>query len=477
VTTLKRRRGLLVGATALLAVFAAIVLISSTSCACRHAAKVSRPTPRGHVASKSLSPPTIVGYATPNSELYASFGSWTTGGSGSYDYQWLECDSTGTRCANAVGPASGRCSPRAACYVVTGREERLGNTIRVVVTPQGAAPGTGASSTPVGPVSMTKPVSCALTHAAGYDGTASCWAQHTGVEGATGYSEAQIEHGAPIFRHVHGKITISQSGTVIDHEWISGCVAIDAGANDVSIRDSLITPPDGDYCSSSAGGSQASALNDGNSSSSPTGLLVEDTTVDGGNATGNQYGASIVHASCVRCNVFGFAKNLWSGTNSASAPTVFQDVYSHDNSTRSYTGSTPPLSNCAHDNGIYISSSSYVTVEHSYVTLTGAGYCVTAAINGQADHGPPSHDTIENSYLEGIYGTDLLWGCGSTYSSVAHNAFSSNNGYSGTDYVGSFETQATNPAALGNTWVGNYVAESPSEAAPPPTGDPGTDGC
>ncbi len=224
------------------------------------------------------------------------------------------------------------------------------------------------------------------------------------------------------------------------------------------------------YCASSARGAQPSAINDGNTSSSPTGLLIEDVTVDGGNSTGNQYGVTIDHGSCVRCNVFGFAKNFISGTNTASEPALFEDDYSHDLSMNSYVGTTPPLASCAHDNGWFIDSGSYITIEHSYSVLTGAGYCVTGAITALSDWGPPTHDTVDNSYMQGIKGMDLAWGCGSTYNAVTNNAFSDDNGYNGTDYVSRFESNGA-----GNVWKGNYVPELSNKPVPLPSGN--SDGC
>jgi hypothetical protein len=411
--------------------------------------------------------PTITGYATPRSELDATNGSWS-GRPVSYSYQWEDCNSSGMNCTNATGAASGPCSPVAYCYVVTSGEARWSDTIKVVVTATNANGETPATAAHVGPASTSEPVPCALTHTAGYDSTNSCWATHTGVEGATGYTKGRIEHGAPGFTHVRGNVIIRTPGVVIDHAWISGCIAINSGANNVTIKDSLITPADGDYCQSNVGGTHASAINDGQGSSAPTGLLIEDTTVDGGNAMGDQYGVSIVHASCIRCNVSGFADNYWSGDNGAAAPTLFQDDYSHD-MTRNNQGS--------HMQAWMLDSSTYVKVEHSYAIMTGGQSYVTGAITLQSDWGPPRNITVDRSYAEGDNGMDMTGGCGTLNIVFTNNALSKDNGYSSTDYVGGFATRSTTSAHVGNTWTGNYVAESRTEAAPPPSGNPGKDGC
>ncbi len=398
--------------------------------------------------------PTISGTAQQAQVLTGTNGTWTGTAPITYAYQWQD-DGT----ASISGATRGS-------YTV--QESDVGHTLDLVVTATNSAGHATATSAKSSVVTSSGgggggSVPCALTHAAGAAGTSSCWATHTGVQGATGYSEAQIKAGASGFTHVNSDVTVNTAGTTIDHEWISGCVAVNA--NNVTISNSLITPPDGDYCSGGGGGSQVSAINDGNHASSPTGLLIEDTTVDGGNSTGDQYGVSIIHGSCIRCNVFGFAKNYWSGTNTAAAPTVFQDDYSHDLSIHSYTGTTPPLPTCAHDNGWFIDSANNVTIEHSYSILTGAGYCVTGAITALADYGLPHDITVDSSYMEGINGADLYTGsphaCGTPNIVITNNAFSSDNGFSSTDYVLQWS-----PA--GNVWSGNTIAETGAAFDNPP---------
>ncbi len=331
------------------------------------------------------------------------------------------------------------------------------------------ATGLAAVTTPPPPHKTPPPppkppvgsVPCALTHAAGANGTTSCWATHTGVQGTTGYTEAEIEAGAAGFAHT-GDLSINTPGKVIDHYWIKGCVAVNA--DNVTIKDSLITPPDGDYCTSAANGSAASALNNGNSSGTPRGLLVEDTTVDGGNATGNQFGVSINEGECLRCNVFGFAKNYATGTNTAAHPAVFIDDYSHDLSLNSYSGNGSG-SDCAHDNGWYMNSSTYILIEDSYSIMTGAADCTTGAITNLADYGAPSNMTVDHTYMEGDGGVDLYTGkapiCGTPAMVITDDAFSSDNGYNGTAYINSWTPK-------GNTWSGNHYAETGKPFNHPP---------
>lgn len=321
-------------------------------------------------------------------------------------------------------------------------------------------PGSPGSSGPPGGTGSSSPVPCGLTHAAGADGTNSCWATHTGVTGATGYSEAQIEAGAPGFTHITHSITITQPGTVIDHEWISGCVAINSGANNVTIKDTLITAGSAS-CQSDTHNTALSAVNagqDGNGMSAATGLLIEDTTVDGQNAPGDTYGVDFVHGSCIRCNVLGFSKGFWTGVNSAAAPTSYQDDYVHDMNANDQ---------CAHMNGWFLAGSAYVTVEHSYSMMDGGGdNCVTGAISIQPGPPTPNNITIDRSYAEGDDGADVNGGCGGPNIVFTDNALSNNNGYSGQLTVTYYED------GPGNIWTGNYVPETGK-----PFGDPSPSTC
>ena len=295
---------------------------------------------------------------------------------------------------------------------------------------------------------------CARTHAAGADGTSSCWATHTGVTSATGYTEVQIEAGATGFTHVAHDVTITQLVTVIDHG-ISGCVAINSGANNVTIKDTLITS-DGAACTSNTGGTAGSAINagtDANGKAAPTGLLIEDTSVDAQNSPGDTYGVNFVHGSCIRCNVLGFSKGLWTGVNSAAAPSLYQDDYVHDMNANDQ---------CAHMNGWFLWGSSYVTVEPSYSVMDGGGdNCVTGAISTQPGPPTPSNITIDRSYAEDGAGADVNGGCGEPNIVFSNDALSNNNVYNGQFTVTCYKD------GPGKVWSGNYVPETGK-----PFGDP-----
>jgi hypothetical protein len=279
------------------------------------------------------------------------------------------------------------------------------------------------------------------------------------VTGATGYSEAQIAGGAPGFTHVTHDVTITQPGTVIDHEWISGCIAINSGANNVTIKSTLITS-DGAACTSNTGGTAGSAINagtDANGKAAPTGLLIEDTTVDGQNSPGDTYGVSFVHGSCIRCNVLGFSKGFWTGVNGAAGPSLYQDDYVHDMNSNDQ---------CAHMNGWFLWGSSYVTVEHSYSIMDGGDNCVTGAISIQPGPPTPNNITVDRSYAEGGDGADVNGGCGEPNIVFTDNALSNNNGYNGQLTVTYYKD------GPGNVWSGNYMSETGK-----PFGDPSPTTC
>ncbi len=308
---------------------------------------------------------------------------------------------------------------------------------------------------------------CALTHAAGANGTTSCWARHTGVTGGTGFTEAEILAGRSTLKHIVGDQVITTAGEILSDVWIDGCVAIKA--DHVTIRDALIRTRH--TCSGGQGGTSPSAINDGQGPGSPVGTLVEDTTVDGmdpgDGSSGDSRGIFLGPGStCLRCNVFGFAKNYWMN-GSATAPSRIVDSYSHDSADD--WASSPTAPGCPHENGIYLNSSMYVTVSHSYSIMTGAGYCATGAISNLADYGPPRHYAVRDSYAEGILGADLYTGkagaCGTPGIVVIGNALSRNNGYGGKDTI-NYWTSA------GNVWRGNYVPET-GAAYPEPSGPQG----
>jgi hypothetical protein len=297
-----------------------------------------------------------------------------------------------------------------------------------------------------------------LTHAAGA-GANSCWATHTGVQGATGITEAQIiaNPGAAGFTVHKGDLTITQSNTTIDHEWITGCVTIADGANNVTIKDSLITPEGASCRGDNSGGS---AVQTGQGPNIGENTIVEDTTIDGVYGYNPTYGnhdvgITLDGGEVLRVNLFGFGIGYLSNTNTADDPAIYQDDYGHD-----YYG-------CAHDDGTWFDSSAYITFNHGWIMTNdptqpnSSEGCSTAALAGGDDGGPSEpqdHVIIENSYGEGVTGEDTHWGCGAVNSAFLNNALSTDAKDQATEF---------GSAAKGNTWSGNTVAET-GAAVPAP---------
>ena len=288
---------------------------------------------------------------------------------------------------------------------------------------------------------------CALTHAAGSDPMTSCWAQNTGVEAGTGFSEAQIVAGDSTLTHVTGDITIAAAGTTIQNEWITGCIAIDA--NNVTIRNVLITW-NGSGCSGGNEVAHAGALNAGNGAT-PTGTLIQDVTVDamdpGNQSQGDDYGISFGGGTCDHCAAFGFTKNFaLAGT--ASNPALLEHSYGPTQQSTPANDSTGP-----HMESVYLDSGSYTTVNDGWYAEQGAGGGTTSAIFEWDDFGAPVDDTLNHLYLEGDQGFDLDVSCNAVNAVVTNNAFSNMVGYSGTaGEVGYFPTDGT--------WSGNTIAET-----------------
>jgi PKD repeat protein len=416
------------------------------------------PSPPSYTAA-----PQISGTAQQNSTLTTSNGSWT-GSPTSYTYQWQDCGAG--QCQNISGATS-------SSYTLQSSD--VGATIDVVVT---AANGGGsASATSAQTAAVTAggggggggggSIPCALSAAAN-----SCWSANTGVQGGTGYSEAQIEAGAPGFTHRSGDLLITTSGTTIDHYWISGCVGIEA--NNVTIKDSLITP-NGDNCSggiNASGGSQASGINNGRNT---TGTLITDTTVDGGNNPGQAYGVSIDAGTVTRSNSFGFVDNFWTSGCAAQGCTttfIWSGDYSHDPAGKPYNGG-------GHEQLFMFYGATYLTLTDSYGYFnTNGDGAPTGVLNWQpggsgtqyASQGPVAHVDVDHSFLDANgNGVDIIDGCG-----VGGNELVEDNVLDSSSGVSYWRTSGTGPhgtAGPGNVWSGN---SNLSGAAYP---DPGSTNC
>jgi hypothetical protein len=205
---------------------------------------VARPTRAGVAKSQTTQPTVLValhsgtfgsaGSPTVGEVLTTTNGTWTNNPT-SYTYQWQHC-SSGPGCSNISGAT-------ASSYTIVSGD--AGDTIVVIVTAYNAGGQASQTSAPTGtvPGGGGGLVPCALTYTAGV-GATSCWATHTGVQGSTGYTEAQIVAGQAGFTHYTGTL-VATANTTYDHYWINGCIVVNQAAPNVTIQNSLITDPSG----------------------------------------------------------------------------------------------------------------------------------------------------------------------------------------------------------------------------------------
>lgn len=276
----------------------------------------------------------------------------------------------------------------------------------------------------------------------------SCWAANTGVKNGTGYTAAQIVAGQSDLKKVtsqatapagttysNGNLSVNTAGTVVDRIWLDGCIAVNA--KNVTIKNSLIRTSNG--CSGGNGTGGSNAISSGESGTT-TGLLIQDTEVDGRNAT---YDFTVVGTrdfTCVRCNVHGGVKNVWAGSN-----VVIRESYIHNPSTGGGN---------IHGEAIMADSGNDITIDHSWVSAKDAP-TMTGAVQFLASWGPGNDLTINRSYLEGGVGTNLATDSRAYNIRVTDNAFSNVNGYGGTSFVYGF-----NKNNQGMVWTGNYIPQT-----------------
>jgi hypothetical protein len=93
--------------------------------------------------------PTVSGLAEAGSRLAAGSGTWTSGSSVSYAYQWYRCDAAGAHCSSIHGATA----PGLAL-----RKKDVGKTIGLTVTATDATGSTSAYASLLGPVAGVKPL-------------------------------------------------------------------------------------------------------------------------------------------------------------------------------------------------------------------------------------------------------------------------------------------------------------------------------
>ncbi|MGZ4693275.1 MAG: DUF4082 domain-containing protein [Acidimicrobiales bacterium] len=296
----------------------------------------------------------------------------------------------------------------------------------------------------------TGSVPCALTIAA-----KACWASNTGVPGAT---EAAIVSGQTSLRHSVGNRSITQDNTVIDGEWIDGCLAIHA--NNVTIKNSLIRTMN--WCYGGDGQSGPAAVSTGgchDASTSPTNLTIVDSEVDAGNTPpgGTFAGVSSCNYNLLRANVHGAAVTLWAGHN-----VKITDSFIHDP-----TNAASP----DHTESIDADSGDHVTMTHNWISASNTPQTSyqTGGLSINNSWGPAKYFVVQNNFIEGANGADVNFGGGTSaarpwgnaqYITFTGNRLSTNTGWGN---LFSYGWDSANP---GMVWDDNRISETLKVLAP-----------
>jgi len=318
-------------------------------------------------------------------------------------------------------------------------------------------------SIPTIPPVTTGSVPCALT----LDAEA-CWQQNTGVQGGTGYTEAQIVAGQAGFTSKVGDLTITTPGTIIDHYYIQGCIAVKA--NDVTIKNSLIVAQN-----SCAGGLQNGGPNNaivsGGLEDSTRGwvparnlslsyLTINGSGADGRGSTLDNVGFSNRNITADHLDVQGFAKGTYLlGDDSLT------DSYFHNVSVNAGAAGI-------HLEPIFLWNSSNIVIDHNYFhSQTPEGVSSggnTAAIFMKCDLANCGKNiVINNNYIRGDGGADIYGG-----------SINGAPNYQGPDGYGlpfsitnnaldiAHSRNAINYWVTISTWINNYNADTKAQIRP-----------
>ncbi|MEI7592777.1 MAG: DUF4082 domain-containing protein [Actinomycetes bacterium] len=304
------------------------------------------------------------------------------------------------------------------------------STTAAPTTTTTAMPVTTTTTPTAGPSALSGEVPCALNGAA-----EACWASHTGVPGVT---EAQILAGNSSLRHVTGDLTITTDGTVISDTWLDGCISVKA--KNVTIQRVLVHTLN--RCRGGDGADAGGAIDTGQNEAITTNLQIIDTTIDGMNEPVDRAGVSGSGWSCLRCNVFGFSKDM--------IPIVHVTV------TDSYLHDITPNAGAAHTNVFFFFGGGQVKLAHSFVKASGGGGYMTSAISILGTYAGAGV-TIDRNYAEGVTSADIGPAGGSIVNQVVvtNNALSPNNGWGGTAFANHFDASKSD-----NVWTNNYNSET-----------------
>lgn len=304
--------------------------------------------------------------------------------------------------------------------------------------------------TPVGPVAA----GCTLNIAG-----RACYEAHSGVPGLTA---AQITGGLTELTHTVGDRDITTDGTVIDKQWIDGCVAIHA--NNVTIKNSYIRTSS--WCHGGDNTSSPAAISTGgcHTTGQQTGLVIQDSEIDAGNVTSDYVGIGACNFTLLRVNVHGGTQPVWAGHTVTIA-----ESYLHDPTTAAAPNHTEALNADSGDN-IYLHDSWLSAVNSPQAgSQTGA-----LAINNS--YGAAHDIIVQNNFLEGANGVDVTFGGGGGRGCTA--AYCKPWGFAyGVWFVGNHLSPNSYPfpqygwvssytESIGMSWTGNVQSETGATVNP-----------
>jgi len=221
-----------------------------------------------------------------------------------------------------------------------------------------------------------------------------------------------------------GPTTITTAGTVIDSKTITSVLNIKA--NDVTIKNSRIA----------VGNASFILLND----SGNTGLMLQDTEIDGLSTVTDGAAIGGRNYTALRCNIHGTGDGVKLGDN-----VTIQDSWIHD----LYGG------NDSHNDGMQCSDGTNIRVLHNTITPVYSG--ATSCIIIKADFGPISDLIFDGNFLGGggwcVYGGDGFSGLpDATGVKITNNKFTTAY-FSNGGAFGPITNTGAGVTVSGNTWA------------------------
>lgn len=209
---------------------------------------------------------------------------------------------------------------------------------------------------------------------------------------------------------------------------LHGCINV--LADDVWIHDVIVRS---DHPCGAPGAVIATGVN----GDQQTGLVVEDTEIDGTGHTGDLMGIGQTEYTCQRCDIHNVDKGAKADRN-----VILADSYIHD------------LSGPSHQAGFFFNGGAgNIDVWHNWIVSNGPG-AVTGAVDMINDQWAGSDVRVLNNYLEGQPGVDIVGGYAKCVNPPFTNINIQNNWLSPNTSYGIF-AYGWDDSVAGNTWANN----------------------